>query len=238
MLKCKICSAEKVEILAIKGTDYLTCSSCKSICMDERSFITVQAQRERYEQHNNSLNDEGYLAFLEKFIIPVLKEVQEHNSCNKNIKTILDYGSGPAPALCSLLKRYAEKGELLSTDCEIRGWDPFFAPETVFFNGGADLVTCLEVAEHFENPLADMKKLASAVKKGGFAAIGTMLLPAGCVSESDGTGTDAFRNWWYRSDSTHVAFYSLEGLIRCAESAGLEFVKAVTDRAFLFRKKA
>lgn len=216
----------------IKKRLYQECRCCKSIATVKESFETKDSQKRRYEQHHNSLSDDGYRAFLENFIQPVLKEIN-HIHCEK----IIDYGSGPEPALCELLRIYANEGTVLPALCEIRGWDPFFAPDTPFFETGADLATCLEVAEHFEKPLEDMKKLACAVHSGGYVAIGTMLIPEGCFSECDGVAPDAFKKWWYRSDSTHVAFYTLEGLIRCAENAGLEFIKAVTDRAFLFRKR-
>lgn len=205
--------------------------SCRSICLLPECFDTVEKQKERYENHHNSLNDSGYRSFLESFIKPVLEELKE-----KDLLQILDYGSGPEPALCQLMKEFVSEGIILKEGCQIRGWDPFFAPETPFYDEGADLVTCLEVAEHFEKPIEDMKKLADAVKGGGYAAIGTMLLPL-TGSTPDDESREVFKNWWYRSDSTHVAFYTIEGLKRCAASAGLEFVKALTDRAFLFRKK-
>lgn len=228
--------------------------TCRSIFLDTECFESIEAQKKRYEMHNNSLEDEGYRTFLEGFIKPVLQEVlsaqKENKDCERKEKPykgesslwsgkILDYGSGPEPALCGLMQRYAHKNEYLSEHCEIRGWDPFFAPDTPFYEDGADLITCLEVAEHFETPLEDMKKLASKCRPGGYVAVGTMLLPYEKeMSEYDEKKAwDTFKKWWYRSDSTHVAFYTMEGLKCCAEKSGLTFMKAVTDRAFLFRKE-
>lgn len=232
MVRCRICDDKNVLTFSMKTKTYVQCRMCGSICTDESCFENEESQRARYEKHHNTLSDAGYRTFLEQFIQPVLKEVTDMSvslHTKAEIVRILDYGSGPEPALCELLKEYARSGFVLQSTCEIRGWDPFFAPDTAFFEEGADLVTCLEVAEHFEHPREDMKKLASACKSGGYVAIGTMLNPG---------EIEAFKSWWYRSDITHVAFYSLEGLIRCAENAGLSYVKALTDRTFLFRKKA
>ncbi len=243
MLNCPVCGEGNTELFSLKARQYLECTGCGSICLSSDCYVSIEGQRKRYEQHNNSLSDDGYRTFLENFINPVLKEL----TCNElpggaqHLRSILDYGSGPEPALCLLLKKYASEGTILKNSCDIRGWDPFFAPDTSFFENGADLVTCLEVAEHFETPLADMKKLAGACTPGGYVAIGTMLLKTMTdIENPENVKSDRefFKNWWYRSDSTHVSFYTLEGLKRCSESAGLTFVKSVTDRAFLFRKKA
>lgn len=234
-MRCRICGESETESFSIRTRNYEECPLCGSITLSPECFETEEGQRTRYEKHHNSLEDDGYRSFLEQFIIPVLNAVPEAP------RKILDYGSGPEPALCELLRAFASDARILSPDCEIRGWDPFFSPETAFFEEGADLVTCLEVAEHFETPLEDMKKLASACRPNGYVAIGTMLLPGTELLDEKAHGSsdrDAFKNWWYRSDSTHVAFYSREGLIRCAAQAGLSFEKAVSDRAFLFRRKA
>ncbi|MBQ0166089.1 MAG: class I SAM-dependent methyltransferase [Treponema sp.] len=232
---CRVCNSEETTLFSIKKTNYIHCRNCGSICTDENCFETTDNQRLRYEKHHNSLADDGYRSFLEAFINPVFKAVHENKNETETLQKIMDYGSGPEPALCQLLQEYRKNGRYLSESCEIRGWDPFFAPETAFFDDGADLVTCLEVAEHFEKPLDDMKKLCSSCKSGGYVAVGTMLLSEETGADY-GHEYDTFRNWWYRSDATHVAFYTLKGLVSCAESAGLTFIKAVTDRAFLFRK--
>lgn len=113
----------------------------------------------------------------------------------------------------------------LSADADIRGWDPFFAPDIPFFNGGAELVLCLEVAEHFENPQEDFKRLASACAKGCYIAVGTMML----------TEKVQFEKWWYKDDCTHTAFYTADSLAAIGAQNGLQ-VLMQTDRLCLFKK--
>ncbi len=187
------------------------------------SYLEPEKQKERYLKHNNTIENEGYVRFLKSFIDPVLEYVAA-----RRILSVLDYGSGPEPVLVELLEAYKKEGRLNET-CEVRGWDPFFAPETPFFEGGADLVTCLEVAEHFESPEKDFAKLSSCVKPGGYVAVGTMLLPEG--------GKEAFKNWWYRSDATHVSFFTEKAIRAVAAKNGLEWLSSLNDRTFLFRKQ-
>ena len=187
--------------------------------------LTPDDQKKRYLKHNNTIQNKGYVDFLKSFIEPVLKYAG--NYYKTGIRKILDYGSGPEPVLVELLEAYRKEG-MLPKDCEVRGWDPFFASETQFFEGGADLVTCLEVAEHFESPDEDFSKLSSCVKSGGILAVGTMLAPPG--------GEDAFKNWWYRSDATHVSFYTEKALSAVARRHGLSFSERLSDRIFVFKK--
>ena len=225
--KCVFCGGDRGISFSVKDKDYYRCSECDGVFMAPKSRLSPEKQKERYLKHNNTLENEGYVSFLESFIKPVLSFVQVNCDECGGITSILDYGSGPEPVLVELLKNYRNKG-ILSRDCEIRGWDPFFASDTPLFEGGADLVTCLEVAEHFESPDEDFSKLSSSVKDGGFLAVGTMLLPQG--------GEEAFKNWWYRSDATHVSFYSEEAMRRVAAKNGLVWVTALNDRTFLFRR--
>ena len=210
------------------------------------SRISPEKQKERYLKHNNTLQNKGYVDILRSFIEPVLDFCKklgcsvgagsckdEGDNCETELMRILDYGSGPEPVLVELLEAYRKEGVLFRDygvqDCEIRGWDPFFAPETPFFEGGADLVMCLEVAEHFESPDDDFFKLASCVKNGGLLAIGTMLVPPG--------GEEAFKSWWYRSDATHVSFYTEKALHAVARRHGLLFEARLSDRIFVFKKE-
>jgi len=196
--------------------------------MMPESRVTPEKQKERYLKHNNTIENKGYVEFLESFITPVLHYVSNCKSGLSKITSILDYGSGPEPVLVELLESYKKDGRL-SSDCEIRGWDPFFSTDTMFFENGAELVTCLEVVEHFESPDDDFERLSLSVKKGCFLAVGTMLVPPGEV--------EAFKNWWYRSDCTHVSFYTEESLRSVASRHGLSFISRLTDRTFIFRKE-
>ena len=157
---CVFCGNDSAECFDVKSKLYYRCNLCCGIFLSEKDFLTEEMQKELYEMHHNSLENSGYCSFLRGFIEPVLDEVKKRNG---SLQQILDYGSGPEPTLVNLLDKFRNE-KILPSDSEIRGWDPFFAPETPLFSSGADLVTCLEVVEHFVKPLESMKKLAEACK--------------------------------------------------------------------------
>ena len=226
--ECVFCCSSKIESFFVKETGYFMCADCGGRFMNPESRLPPEKQKERYLKHNNTISNEGYVDFLESFINPVLSYIDSSDVKSCSLKSILDYGSGPEPVLTEILETYKHSGRLDET-CEIRGWDPFFSPYVNVFEGGADLVTCLEVAEHFETPQEDFAKLSSCVKDGGFVAIGTMLLPSG--------GIDVFKKWWYRSDATHTSFYTEHALRQVAAKNNLTWITSLNDRTFLFKKQ-
>ncbi|MDR1748274.1 MAG: class I SAM-dependent methyltransferase [Spirochaetaceae bacterium] len=192
------------------------CGRCGGVFLAPSFRLDAWGQRKRYELHRNDPSDEGYRSFLLRFIEPVLACLPELP------RRVLDFGCGPltgkTPALVTLLEEQLP-------EAEIRGWDPFFAPDTSLFAEGADLVMCLEVAEHFESPREGFASLAAACRPGGRAAVGTMTVPE---------DPEAFDSWWYKDDPTHVSLYSVSALEYAAVSAGLVFERAVSERVFLF----
>lgn len=215
---CPVCKSGNVSLFEVKETGYKRCLDCGSITMVPESRLSSDGQKSRYELHNNTLEDEGYRKYLEKFLTDCLQAYRSEKGVLPSV--VLDFGSGPEPCLVQLMK---EKG------MKAFGWDPYFNTEGLADCSPGqefDLVTCLEVAEHFENPEESFRYLASLVKKGGMAVIGTNLLPEETVQP--------FAKWWYRFDPTHVTFYTLKGLQTVASSAGLSYVKSLTDKVFVF----
>ncbi|MCR4789537.1 MAG: class I SAM-dependent methyltransferase [Treponemataceae bacterium] len=218
--KCRICGfegpVEDKNVLSFKNKRYFLCSSCQSISLEEECFLKPDLQKERYLLHNNSLEDDGYKNYLEKFLTRSLEAFQEYGTAELEDAIYLDYGSGPNPCLCELVRSKSLFKECLS-------YDLFFAPDLPCQK--VDYMTCLEVAEHFENPLQSFRQLSSLLKEGGILSLQTHLL-----SENID-----FEKWWYREDTTHVCFYTEKGLIECAKKAGLVFLKK-TGNTCLFRK--
>jgi pseudouridine kinase len=237
---CNFCRAGTTEQFQA-GRTYWICPVCGGISCEPADFLPPEKQRERYLYHHNSTGDAGYYSFLKSFADPVLEFYATEEG--RNPDRILDYGSGPFPALIQVFEHHFPDGQV-----QIRGWDPFFSPEIPRFEKEADsgcmdtstvdLVTCLEVAEHFENPDEGFAGIASWCRSGGYAAIGTMLLPDDYVTRLPDTSKlmNFFIAWWYRTDSTHVSFYSLPAVIACAQRNGFVFVKQITERLCLFRK--
>ncbi len=240
--KCVFCASVRGECLNAAGTRYWACFDCGGIALDRTMLLTPEAERARYTLHDNSLNNVGYKRYLEDFLASIVGYPEILNAGFCNSWRFFDYGSGPEPALISLMR---EKG------FEARGWDPFFAPEEKCYPGGADIVTCLEVAEHFIDPEKDFTALSSCVTPGGFLALGTHLLDDLSQREPAPEATPeaapeavpaaetyaAFSSWWYRQDPTHVSFYTKKALVLIACKNGLEWLGAGAAHTYFFRKE-
>ena len=252
---CRICGCKSEnEVFESGKRHFLLCSECGSVSLLSEFFIPPEKQKERYELHNNTLEDEGYRKYLERFFALALRLAGfaveykplgfEAHSGEKNIKSLeecayLDYGSGPNPCLAELVRK---KGIFKSVDI----YDLFFAPELPFPNGDEnhgsenhcgqkhsgdfDFITCLEVAEHFENPHASFEHIASLLKDDGLLVVQTQTIDRTRFTAED------FCHWWYKEDTTHVSFYTKEGLVKCASIAGLRFIASDGDVRFLFQK--
>ncbi len=182
-IPCKLCGKVTGKIASVTSAVYYHCPRCDLIFLDEEYLIDEKEEHYRYKQHNNSLDNKGYVDYLTKFI----KNAGIDRA--RGIKKALDFGCGPGPVLKVLLSR-------LGFDVDI--YDPYFFPERVFEKKQYDLITCTEVLEHLKNPLEVLILLESLLKENGILAVMTLFH----------TTSDNFKQWWYRRDPTHICFYS------------------------------
>jgi hypothetical protein len=131
---------------------------------------------------------------------------------------ILDYGSGPGPVLAQLLQE-----KKFRTTC----YDPYFANNLDWQKEKYQLITMTEVIEHISDPLVELKKLLPFLLQNGYLLVTTYFHP-----EDD----HEFLKWWYRSDQTHITFYTPQTMTVLAELAGLKLVYAKGKDRVLFQK--
>ena len=168
--------------------------------MDEKKIVLPEKEKQEYLHHNNTPENEGYVAMFKDFIEKCIDPYQD------KIKAALDFGCGPGPVLAGLLK---EKG------FEVDIYDKYFAPEKIFENKKYDLITSTEVLEHLADPLETLKTLKNHLNKNGILAIMTLFHP---------NNEEGFKKWWYRRDSTHISFYrpkTFEILAKMLEMKGM-----------------
>ena len=79
-------------------------------------------------------------------------------------------------------------------------YDPFFAPETILFQRQYDFIVASEVVEHLHYPRRELDRLWSCLKPNGLLGIMTKRV----------IDREAFSRWHYKSDPTHVCFFSTE----------------------------
>lgn len=188
MEHCPLCGNSNGEFFfKDKFRTYLQCPACSLLFVPAEYIPSVKEEKERYLQHNNSIDDSAYVAFLSKSIIPLVS-LSDSNS------KILDYGSGPNPVLADYMS---------SMGLYIDKFDPYFHNDTTVLSRNYDAVVSTEVFEHIQNLAAVLEKIWSMLNKKGWLIIQTSPYPE----------AKAFRGWNYKNDSTHIRFFSSETFV-------------------------
>ena len=182
-MKCIVCKSKSTETFKTRDNkEYWSCDNCSAKFLDQKHYISMTEEKERYLEHNNRVDDKNYRDFLSRLSKP-LKEKLSPNC------TGLDFGCGHGPAL----------GDMLRSDgFDVDLYDPFFFPNKGVFSKQYDFITSSETVEHFFDPFKEFDTLNNLLAPKGWLAIMTSFLTTG----------DAFEDWYYRRDPTHVVFYS------------------------------
>ena len=210
---CKVCRASSQIIKdRKKNLHYYRCESCGFVSLDDCFMIDRELEKKQYDYHNNGFESEGYVQMFEDFIEEAI------SSYLKNIETALDFGSGPGPVLSELLKRRG---------LEVDIYDLYFSPEKVYESKSYDLITSTEVFEHLAKPLDILEMLVEHINPNGYLALMTKFPPK---------DNQAFLNWWYRRDPTHISFFTPKSFEIMAEKVGLKVLKIVNENIVVFQK--
>jgi SAM-dependent methyltransferase len=189
--------------------DYYRCRRCQLIHVPPSQRLSWNAEKAEYDKHQNSPDDPGYRKFLSRLFVPL-------NSRLRPASHGLDFGSGPGPTLSVM---FEEAGHRVSL------FDPSYAPDKEPFTAQYDFITATEVVEHLHDPAADLARLWSILKPGGWLGIMTKL----ALDEA------AFSRWHYKNDPTHVCFFSSETMEWLAGQWQTDLQQIGSD-VFLFEK--
>lgn len=194
---CPLCGRNGLKTFTTQSDHVLygQCQYCRYVSRDPSDRMSALDEKKRYLLHHNRPDDPGYVSWLSNFLKFAMDPVPPRNG------RILDFGSGPEPVMAEMLRK--------------RGWsvdieDVFFAPARR--PGPYALITAVEVFEHLADPKSVLKDLAGRLEPNGRLCISTEFLPA---RRGD------FDSWHYRSDATHIGFFTKEGLTAAAEIVGL-----------------
>lgn len=181
---CPLCSALATDSLECDGgRHYFVCAACALIHLHPDQRLSATAERTRYELHENDPGDREYVAFLKRLAEPVMERLRPGARG-------LDFGCGPAPVLSEILT---------AAGFPCAAYDPFFGPDETLLDEQYDFVACSEVVEHAHDPARMFTTLQRMLAPGGILGVMTQFHP--------GEG-DAFMDWWYHRDPTHVCFYN------------------------------
>jgi SAM-dependent methyltransferase len=210
-MKCKICntSVEAFEDTELKKT-FFYCSACELIFLGKNFYVTQKKEKDQYDHHNNSLENDGYVKMFNDFLDYTLE--------GQEVKSVLDFGSGPTPVLAELLKR---------RDLEVEHFDKFYQPKKVYENKSYDLITSTEVFEHLENPKEILNLLSNHLNPNGIISLMTLFHT---------NNQEDFLKWWYRRDPTHITFFTPKSIEIMAKECGLKLLKHDSKRVIVLQK--
>jgi SAM-dependent methyltransferase len=174
-----------------------------------RQFLSAEDEKKRYDLHQNSPQDLNYRRFLSRLFIPLQKYLTPGSHG-------LDFGSGPEPTLSRMLEEAGHRMTL---------FDHFYEPAPAALEQQYDFITATEVVEHLRDPQKELERLWTCLKQGGWLGIIT----------HTAVGQDAFPQWYYKNDLTHICFFSGKTFAWLALRWNAEVVFADSD-VVLFRK--
>ncbi|MCE8422831.1 MAG: class I SAM-dependent methyltransferase [Candidatus Methanoperedens sp.] len=210
--KCVLCNNDQVFSLdfeKIQKRNFLCCPECDLIFVPEEFHLSPEDEIFRYRLHHNTLSNKGYVRMFMEKIAAI------HEIC-PDVHSVLDYGCGPGPVLCELMKRDG-------FNCDI--FDPNFFPD--FPKITYDLVISTETFEHFRNIKAELNKIKLLLRSRGYLAIMTSFHDQ--VVDFDG--------WWYRSDPTHISFFGMHTFTWIADNFGFDIVHSDKKNFVILRGK-
>ena len=187
---------------------YFKCHNCELVFRDPKTYLSSSEEKSRYETHNNSIENRGYVKFLSPCVEMLLPHVTKDHIG-------LDYGSGPGPIIDQLFKPH---------DISVVNYDPYFNFDEGALEKQYDFVTCTEVFEHMYSPSKDLLKIKKLIKPNGLLLLMTEMYP----------DKHKFPTWGYRMDNTHVLFMSPKSLDWICESMKFELIDS-SRRIMLLR---
>jgi len=183
--ECPLCNSQAKLFYKDKQT-YFKCDNCFGIFVDTLELPDSKVEKERYELHNDDVNNDGYRNFVAPLTSAIINDFTiEHKG--------LDFGAGTSRIISSILKE---------SNYNILDYDPYFHIHPELLEKKYDYLSSCEVVEHFYTPYKEFKLLKSLLNTDGKLYIMTEPYH----SEID------FATWYYKNDPTHVFFYSLETL--------------------------
>ncbi|MEX0997915.1 MAG: class I SAM-dependent methyltransferase [Flavobacteriaceae bacterium] len=197
-MNCILCKSKLSEPIYIENPHrFYDCNCCGSIVRSSDTFPNDSIEIERYESHNNDVNDPRY----QKFVSPITNAVQADFEPQNSLG--LDFGAGTGPVITKVLN---DNGYHLNL------YDPFFHPDTSVLEQHYDYIVCCEVIEHFHQPLKEFQRLKNLLKPQGKLYCMTDIF----------RNQSAFGNWYYKNDPTHVIFYTEKSLQWIQKEVGFE----------------
>jgi len=181
---CPLClSANTGHFFRDQLRDYLRCDHCNLVFVPQQFHLSPADEMAQYDLHENNPDDSGYRKFLGRLADPLVERLPANAQG-------LDFGCGPGPCLSVMLE---EQGHSVAL------YDLFYANyKKLLEDAEYDFITATEVIEHLSKPMDELQRLWGLLKPGGYLGLMTKLV----------ANADKFANWHYKTDPTHISFFS------------------------------
>ena len=179
---CPLCDGQDISHYFQDTRDFWECHTCSMVFVDSTQHVSEPDEKYRYDQHNNSINDAGYCAFLGQLLEPLSERLPDSAEG-------LDFGCGPGPTLSLLLEQKGFK---------VACYDKYYIPDEELLEKQYDFISSTEVLEHLREPRSTIDRLSKCLKPKAYLGIMTQLRPE----------LEQFSGWHYKKDPTHICFYS------------------------------
>jgi SAM-dependent methyltransferase len=210
LLRCPLCDAPgAVHFHRDRRREYLRCIECSLVFVPPGYHLDREQEKAEYDLHQNTLDDSGYRRFLARLADPLLASLPAGARG-------LDFGCGPGPALAAML---------VEAGCEVSLYDVFYEPDPEALEQSYQFITATEVVEHLRHPGAELSRLWQMLEPGGCLGVMTKLV----------IDAAAFATWHYKSDPTHISFFSDRTWRWWAENVDARLERIGSDVALLYK---
>ncbi|EGQ9280721.1 class I SAM-dependent methyltransferase [Vibrio vulnificus] len=210
MHTCPLCQHDQIlHYFTDKRREYLQCARCELVFVHPEQRLDAKTEKSHYDLHENNPLDLGYRRFLSRITDPLLERIAPQSNG-------LDFGCGPGPTLSLMLE---EHGHVMSL------YDLYYHPDRSVLGREYDFMTATEVIEHLYEPNVVWQQWLNLVKPRGWIGLMTKMV----------IDREAFANWHYKNDPTHVIFFSQVTFQYLAERDKLE-LEFIGKDVILLRK--
>ncbi|QOP45934.1 class I SAM-dependent methyltransferase [Sulfurimonas paralvinellae] len=161
---------------------YCKCPTCDAVFVVREDLPKEDAEKERYELHDDDTANAGYRKFVSPITSNILKDFTQNDKG-------LDFGAGRSAIISTVLREHAY---------DIADYDPYFHNHPELLDRKYDYISSCEVIEHFYNPKKEFELLCEMLREGG-----KLYLMTDVYDESID-----FASWYYKNDPTHVFLYT------------------------------
>jgi len=222
-VNCNICNSDNYTEITNKGqfgfpTNVVICKSCGLVYLnprwDHRSYMYFY-QNEYDKYYRPQIKDTSPLLLQE--VNPIEERLKKYDLFPKNVKHILDIGSGKGENLMHFHSLFPEiklfaiepsiesQVHLKKSGVDIIDSDVNASWE-VNYKNIFDIIIMRHVLEHFLNPVEIMKKVQAVLKPGGIVYVA---VPNALITKGD------LETFWFRAVHTYYFNkYSLENITR------------------------